>query len=758
MTSTTVANGQTLTSRLTMSGADQLLVEAGGTFSVSANAQTVRFTSATNGASIDNAGLIENTASGGRAIRFETGVGANLVTDITNSGPIQSADDAIQIQSGAVTSGLVTIDNSGLIKSVSGQGVDFAGGTGTFVAEFDNSGTIRSERDDAIRIGAVGHITNSGTLHGGSGSDQIAKADGIQFEDNTSGTVDNSGVIIGDRHGINVGEDTVISVTNALGASISGMNGSGVGSDGSATVINYGTISGSFTPGVDINGPAGEVPDGVFDGDGDGVDIDFLADIQNYGVIQGLGAGGNGSDGLPNTSEGIAAGGGTITNHTGASITGLGLGILIDDSSQGNAFYLTEIVNDGTISGSTGTGIRIISDLDDTIANSGLISGGNGIAIEFGSGDNTLAMIGALAEIDGTVQGGLGTDTLDYSAFAGKLTVNLATGVATRTDGVTGFENVTGGTDRDTLTGSDDANILDGGKDRDVMTGGKGDDVYYIDDAKDVVVERVGEGTDTVHTTLSFYELSANLDSLVLEGSKNADAYGNNLDNAITGNGGNNEIFGGKGNDMIDAGAGHDWVDGGLGADTYQGGAGNDHYVFDNTGDTVIGEASGGGRDTIWSSVDVALEGFDFVEDIRLDGRANLDATGNALDNEITGNKGDNLIGGGGGRDGLWGKGGADQFLFDAFGSANWDNVYDLDANDTIALDGSVFSSLDVSGGHLAAADFYRGSVGRSGDASIIYDQSEGMLFYRAQDGDVEAVAYLGKRQNFVDASDFLIV
>jgi len=70
------------------------------------------------------------------------------------------------------------------------------------------------------------------------------------------------------------------------------------------------------------------------------------ATIENFGTIQGTGAGGHGSDGLANTSEGIAAGGGSITNHSGATISGLGLGILIDDSSQGNAPFLTTIVNE----------------------------------------------------------------------------------------------------------------------------------------------------------------------------------------------------------------------------------------------------------------------------------------------------------------------------------------------------------------------------------------------------------------------------
>jgi hypothetical protein len=197
MTSTTVSSGSPITARLNMSGSDDLTVDAGGLISVSASSQSVRFNAATDGALITNNGTIENTASGGRAIRFETSVGAALAATIENNGTISSDDDAIQIQSGAVTSGQVSITNTGTVSSTVGQAIDFAGGTGTFISWIDNSGSILGLADDGIRVGGVGDITNTGTITGGSGSDLIAKADGIQFEDNTSGDVDNQAGEIG---------------------------------------------------------------------------------------------------------------------------------------------------------------------------------------------------------------------------------------------------------------------------------------------------------------------------------------------------------------------------------------------------------------------------------------------------------------------------------------------------------------------------------------------------------------------------------
>ncbi len=285
-----------------------------------------------------------------------------------------------------------------------------------------------------------------------------------------------------------------------LGPTITGRNGSGVGSDGTASVTNFGTITGGFTAGVDNSGPIPlqGLPDGTSDGDGDGIDVDGQATIVNHGTIQGTGAGGHGSDGLPNTSEAIAAGGGTITNNAGATIIGAGLGILIDDSSQGPAPFLTTITNLGTIAGTASIGIRIISNFADLIVNSGTISGGGGTAIQFGAGNNTLRL-GATSTINGLSDGEGGTNTLDYSTFgAAGVTVNLGAGTATGTGGVANFQDVIGSAGNDTITGSGAVNVLgggngndslDGGAGIDQLEGGAGNDTYTIDDAGEAVVE-----------------------------------------------------------------------------------------------------------------------------------------------------------------------------------------------------------------------------------------------------------------------------
>lgn len=65
------------------------------------------------------------------------------------------------------------------------------------------------------------------------------------------------------------------------------------------------------------------------------------------------------------------------------------------------------------------------------------------------------------------------------------------------------------------LTGNDQNNILDGMSGADIMAGGKGNDSYYVDNAGDQVIEKAGEGVDTVYAKVST-TLSANVENLVL--------------------------------------------------------------------------------------------------------------------------------------------------------------------------------------------------------------------------------------------------
>jgi Ca2+-binding RTX toxin-like protein len=75
------------------------------------------------------------------------------------------------------------------------------------------------------------------------------------------------------------------------------------------------------------------------------------------------------------------------------------------------------------------------------------------------------------------IDGGSGTDRLDYSPYTTPVAVNLATRTATNvaggaTDGIAGIENVTGGSANNLLTGDSANNTLLGGGGDDILIGG----------------------------------------------------------------------------------------------------------------------------------------------------------------------------------------------------------------------------------------------------------------------------------------------
>ena len=60
------------------------------------------------------------------------------------------------------------------------------------------------------------------------------------------------------------------------------------------------------------------------------------------------------------------------------------------------------------------------------------------------------------------------------------------------------------------------------------MVGGAGNDTYFVDNAGDAVIENAAQGNDAVFASVN-YGLTANVETLVLQGSADLQGYGNGL-------------------------------------------------------------------------------------------------------------------------------------------------------------------------------------------------------------------------------------
>ncbi|WP_240769162.1 Ig-like domain-containing protein, partial [Paracoccus liaowanqingii] len=127
----------------------------------------------------------------------------------------------------------------------------------------------------------------------------------------------------------------------------------------------------------------------------------------------------------------------------------------------------------------------------------------------------------------------------------------------------------------DTLTGTAANDKIDGRNGTDTMAGSKGDDIYTVDRVSDRVVEKAGEGIDTVDSYAASYRLDDNVENLVLVATYAQTGIGNVLNNCITGSAASN---------WIEGGAGNDWLTGGGSVDTFVFSRGDGHDTITDFG------------------------------------------------------------------------------------------------------------------------------------------------------------------------------
>jgi Ca2+-binding RTX toxin-like protein len=204
---------------------------------------------------------------------------------------------------------------------------------------------------------------------------------------------------------------------------------------------------------------------------------------------------------------------------------------------------------------------------------------GNLYVIDYGGEVFRLTPEVVSADQNDTLNGGNGDDLLFGGSGDDRL--NAGTG-DDELQGGDGADRLFGAAGRDVLVGGAGNDILDGQTGIDAAAGGAGDDKYNVDDEGDVVVEKAGEGVDTVYASAA-YTLAAGsaVEHLRADaGSQGLVLSGNELANSIHGGAGGDTLNGMDGNDTLRGNDGADTLSGGLGRDILFGGAGADTFVF----------------------------------------------------------------------------------------------------------------------------------------------------------------------------------
>ena len=194
------------------------------------------------------------------------------------------------------------------------------------------------------------------------------------------------------------------------------------------------------------------------------------------------------------------------------------------------------------------------------------------------------------------------------------------------------------------------ADSITGGGGADTLVGGLGNDVYTVSDVRVVVVERAGEGNDTVLASVS-YTLAADAEVETLSTTLRQSGDAINL----TGNRFAQQIVGNYGSNILT---------GGGGTDTLAGSRGNDTYSISDA-NTVLVEAASEGNDVAFVSVSYVLGADAEIETLSVVAQQSTDPLnliGNRFAQQVVGNFGDNVLNGNGGADTLIGLRGNDTY------------------------------------------------------------------------------------------------
>lgn len=312
---------------------------------------------------VENAGtIVGNGTYDGFDAAPDAGITiATAGSSVNNSGTIAGAG------AGITTAYLFDTDTNALVGLA----------VGTTVV---NSGTITGAANDGVRLIGGGSVTNSGTISG-SGS---AGADGVsmfRFDDQAAGDYsasvfnDVGGSIAGQRYGAILSGGGSISNAGTMTGQLSGavIQSQGQAPGQSALFENTGAVSGATGSGLEFN---------AF--------LDSVV-VTNSGTIEGALAG------VESYSNG------TFTLDNSGTIRGGTVGV--DAPSVG----VVSMTNTGAIIAAGGP--ALVTQAQTNLVNSGVLSGGNGVAVLLGEADDSVTLRTGSA-VTGAIDAGAGNDLL----------------------------------------------------------------------------------------------------------------------------------------------------------------------------------------------------------------------------------------------------------------------------------------------------------------------------------------------------------